>query len=184
MVLLDEPVLSEVVFTGAKNARSFTCGALSEKGDAARELDFARELVNAAVRGIPRSRLGNWTRDEQAALSGDYAPLLPTLRSLDVGTFFLDLCTPRAGDLDVLRSLPDDRRVGIGVVNQKRDEVEPVGDIVARVRRAIDVFGRDRILLTPDCGFATFADNPVTAPGLAEEKLRAIVRAAEILRGG
>ncbi|MET0849850.1 MAG: sulfurtransferase TusA family protein [Candidatus Rokuibacteriota bacterium] len=57
-------------------------------------------------------------------------------------------------------------------------------DIVARARRAIDVFGRDRILLTPDCGFATFADNPVTAPGLAEEKLRAIVRAAEILRGG
>jgi 5-methyltetrahydropteroyltriglutamate--homocysteine methyltransferase len=190
IVQLDEPVLSEVVFTGAKNARSFMCGALSEKGDAARELDFARELVNAAVRGIPRSRLalhvcrGNWTRDEQAALTGDYASLLPTLRSLDVGTFFLELCTPRAGDLGVLRSLPDHCRVGIGVVNQKRGEVESVEDIVARARRAIDVFGRDRILLTPDCGFATFADNPVTAPGLAEEKLRAIVRAAEILRGG
>jgi 5-methyltetrahydropteroyltriglutamate--homocysteine methyltransferase len=32
LVQLDEPVLSEVVFTGAKNARSFMCGALSEKG--------------------------------------------------------------------------------------------------------------------------------------------------------
>ena len=52
----------------------------------------------------------------------------------------------------------------------------------AHARRAPSL--RDRILLTPDCGFATFADNPVTAPGLAEENLRAIVRAAEILRGG
>src|SRR5207245_10124091 len=30
LVQLDEPVLSEVVFTGAKNTRSFMCGALSE----------------------------------------------------------------------------------------------------------------------------------------------------------
>src|SRR5687768_4330116 len=41
LVQLDEPVLAEVVFTGAKNARSFMCGALSEKGDASRELEFA-----------------------------------------------------------------------------------------------------------------------------------------------
>jgi 5-methyltetrahydropteroyltriglutamate--homocysteine methyltransferase len=30
MVQLDEPVLSEVVFTGAKTQHSFMCGALSE----------------------------------------------------------------------------------------------------------------------------------------------------------
>ena len=35
LVQLDEPVLTEVVFTGAKSSRSFMCGALSEKGDAA-----------------------------------------------------------------------------------------------------------------------------------------------------
>src|SRR6185503_1196891 len=99
LVQLDEPVLSEVVFTGAKNARSFMCGALSEKGDAAQELEFARTLVNAVVRGLPRSRLalhicrGNWTRDEQVALAGDYRPLLSTLQRLDVGTFFLEACT-------------------------------------------------------------------------------------------
>lgn len=31
LVQFDEPVLSEVVFTGAKSTRSFMCGALSEK---------------------------------------------------------------------------------------------------------------------------------------------------------
>jgi hypothetical protein len=32
-----------------------------------------------------------------------------------VGTLTLELRTPRAGELDVLAGLPDDRRVGVGV---------------------------------------------------------------------
>jgi 5-methyltetrahydropteroyltriglutamate--homocysteine methyltransferase len=190
LVQLDEPVLSEVVFTGAKNTRSFMCGALSEKGDAQKELEFARALINAAVNGLPRSRLalhvcrGNWTRDERVALAGDYRPLLPTLQALEVGTFLLELCTPRAGEMDVLRELPADCRVGIGVVNQKEDRAETVEEVVARARRAIDIFGPERVLLTPDCGFATFADNPITSPRIAEDKLRSIVHAAAVLRRG
>jgi hypothetical protein len=49
-------------------------------------------------------------------------------------------------------------------------------------RAAIRVFGRDRVLLTPDCGFATFADNPVSSSSTAESKLRTISQAAAILR--
>ena len=44
--------------------------------------------------------------------------------------------------------------------------------------------GVERVLLTPDCGFATFADSPVTSARAAEAKLRAIVEAAGILRKG
>ena len=190
LVQLDEPVLAEVVFTGAKNTRSFMCGALSEKGEAREELAFARTLINRVVAGLPRSRLGlhicrgNWTRDERAALAGDYRPLLSTLQSLDVGTFFLELCTSRAGEMDVLRDLPAECRVGVGVVNQKDDRVETVEEVVGRARRAIELFGAERVLLTPDCGFATFADNPITSARIAEEKLRVIARAAETLRRG
>jgi 5-methyltetrahydropteroyltriglutamate--homocysteine methyltransferase len=188
IVQLDEPVLSEVVFGAARSRRSFMCGALSERGDAERELAFARELVNAVTAGLPRERIalhmcrGNWSPDERVALAGDYAPLLPLFRALEVGTFFLELATPRAGDLAVLRGLPDDRRVGVGVVNQKLREVESAAEIEGRVRRAVDLLGKDRVLLTPDCGFATFADNPVTAATVAEAKLAAIVEAARGLR--
>jgi 5-methyltetrahydropteroyltriglutamate--homocysteine methyltransferase len=190
LVQLDEPVLAEVVFTGAKNTHSFMCGALSEKGDAARELDLARRLINQVVAGAPRERLalhvcrGNWTRDETAALAGDYRPLVPLLSSIDVGTLFLELCTPRAGELHVLADLPREIRVGVGVVNQKHEAIEPVERIADRARRAIELFGADRVLLTPDCGFATFADNPVASAGIAEAKLRAIVEAAELVRRG
>jgi 5-methyltetrahydropteroyltriglutamate--homocysteine methyltransferase len=190
LVQLDEPVLSEVVFSGTRNTRSFMCGALGEKGEAGDELAFARELLERTLAGLPRERLGvhvcrgNWTRDEGAALAGDYRPLVPLLASLPVGTLFLELATPRAGELDVLRDLPPAMRIGVGVVNQKHERVEPIDEIVARGRRAIELFGAERVLLTPDCGFATFADNPVASPRVAEEKLRGIVQAAAILRRG
>jgi 5-methyltetrahydropteroyltriglutamate--homocysteine methyltransferase len=190
IVQLDEPVLSEVVFTGAKNTRSFMCGALSEKKDAATELAFARDLINRVIDGLPRERValhmcrGNWTRDERAALAGDYRPLVPTLAEIRVGTYFLELCTPRAGEMDVLKDLPRDRRIGVGVVNQKHERVETAEEIVERGRRAIALFGADRVLLNADCGFATFADNPVASAKIAEEKLGSMARAAAILRKG
>jgi len=188
MVQFDEPVLSEVVFTAAKARRSFMCGALSEKGDTQAELAFARDLLNAVVKGFPRQRVGmhicrgNWTPDESTCLSGDYAALVPTLRQMDVGTYFLELCTPRAGEMELLRALPDDRRIGVGVVNQKHARVESVDAILAQAERAIDLFGAQRVLLNPDCGFATFADNPVASAALAQSKLEAIARAATVLR--
>jgi 5-methyltetrahydropteroyltriglutamate--homocysteine methyltransferase len=39
------------------------------------------------------------------------------------------------------------------------------------------------VLFTPDCGFATFADNPVASAKVAEEKLRAIVAVRDEIVG-
>jgi 5-methyltetrahydropteroyltriglutamate--homocysteine methyltransferase len=188
LVQFDEPVLTEVVFTGAQTQRSFMCGALSEKKPPAEELAFAIDLLNSVIDGLPAERValhicrGNWTRDERAALSGDYRPLLGLLKQVQVGTLFLELCTPRAGEMEVLRGLPHDRRIGVGVVNQKLERVETVEEIMAKAEKAIQLFGKDRVLLTPDCGFATFADNPITSAKVAEVKLRHIARARDRLR--
>ena len=188
LVQLDEPVLTEVVFSGSSNNRTFMCGALGEKRAAAEELALAESLINQVVADLPHERLalhicrGNWTPDESVALAGDYEPLLPLLKNIKVGTLMLELCTPRAGDEAVLRGLPDDRRIGIGVVNQKTQSLETVDQIVAKAEKAIRLFGAERLLLTPDCGFATFADNPIASATLAEHKLTAITQAATILR--
>ena len=74
---------------------------------------------------------------------------------------------------------PDDKRIGVGVVNPKSPIVEDDALLDARIHRAMNIFGESRILLTPDCGFATFADNPVSSAGIAEAKLRAIVQARD-----
>lgn len=189
VVQFDEPVLTEVVFSGAKAGRSFMCGALSDRRDDAHELAFAADLLARVVRGLPRERLalhvcrGNWSRDEANALAGDYRPLLPFLAEAPVGTLFLELCTPRAGEIDVLAELPRATRIGVGVVNQKRGDVEPVDAIARRIERAVRVFGEPRVLLTPDCGFATFADAPMAASAIAEAKLAAVAAAVRSVRG-
>lgn len=191
LVQFDEPVLSEVVFAREKagsGGRSFMCGALGEKKPVVEELAFARDLMNAVVAGFPMERTamhvcrGNWSPDESVALTGDYRALLPHFKQLNVGTFMLELATPRAGEIEVLSELPDDRRVGVGVVNQKLKQVESVDEVLERAERAIALFGADRVLLNPDCGFATFADNPLASSRIAEGKLKAIVAAATRLR--
>ena len=190
LVQLDEPVLTEVVFGSARRTRSFMCGALSERLEPELELEFAAALLNAVTAGLPEERLalhvcrGNWTRDESVALAGDYRPLLDLLSRVQVGVLFLELCTGRAGEAEVLQAIPDHKRIGAGVVNPKVDSVEPAADIRRRISRAVDLFGSERVLLTPDCGFATFADNPVASGRIAEAKLQAMVEVRDSLRAG
>jgi 5-methyltetrahydropteroyltriglutamate--homocysteine methyltransferase len=188
LVQLDEPVLTEVVFGRPTHNRSFMCGALSERRSASEELAFAADLLDRVAAGFPPQRLamhvcrGNWSRDEGVALSGDYGPLLPLLERTPFGTVFLELCTPRAGELEQLRSLPARCRIGVGAVNQKLDHIESEADILQRGEQAIALFGPERVLLNPDCGFATFADNPVASAEVAERKLASLVSAARELR--
>lgn len=188
LVQLDEPVLSEVVFGRSRENRSFMCGALGKRLETNVELSFAGDLLDAVAAGFPRERLamhvcrGNWTPDESVALAGDYGPLLPLLSRAPVGTLFLELCTPRAGDERVLASLPRDKRVGVGVVNQKHAEVESVAAICAKAEKLIALLGAERVLLNPDCGFATFATNPISSAAVAQAKLAAMAQAAQVLR--
>lgn len=118
------------------------------------------------------------------ALAGEWSPLLAFLGAAPVGTLLLEAATARAGELAPLRALPDHLRVGVGVVNQKLDAVEDQALVASRVRRAVDLLGRERALFTPDCGFATFADCPLASAEVAEAKLTVIARAVDALRGG
>ena len=188
LIQFDEPVLTDVVFTAAKAKPSFMCGALSESRGPDIELAFARDLINAVVDKFPRERFalhvcrGNWTPDETVALAGDYKPLVQTLAQMRVGAYLLEMCTPRAGELEILKALPNDAFVGVGVVNQKHGETESSAFVKDKIVQAVNAFGRDRVLLHPDCGFATFADNPICGTEGAEAKLAVIAAAARAVR--
>jgi 5-methyltetrahydropteroyltriglutamate--homocysteine methyltransferase len=75
--------------------------------------------------------------------------------------------------------LPEDAQIGVGVVNQTTQESEAVDEVSARIAYAISLFGRDQLLLHPNCGFAIVADNPICCTDTAEATLTAIARAAE-----
>ena len=187
IVQFDEPVLSEVVFADTRNrtgtGRSFMCGALGERLSAQEELAFASDLFAQLTAGLPLDRIGlhicrgNWSPDESVALSGSYIPLIEFLQQLPVGNLLLELCTPRAGELEVLADLPAGIRIGVGVVNQKHQQIESIEQIRSQIERAIAIFGIERVMLTPDCGFATFADNPIASTQVAINKLKAIHQA-------
>lgn len=189
LVQFDEPVLTEVLYgEGGAGGRTFMCGALGERQDTEEELDFAQGLLQDVTAGFPTERLavhvcrGNWTTDETKALSGDYRPLIPMLSSLNVGTLMLELATPRAGELSALAGLREDQRIGVGVLNQKNAGTDTLDDVVARAEHAIEMLGRDRVLLNTDCGFATFADNPIVTAEVAERQLALLTQARDLLR--
>lgn len=189
LVQIDEPVLTEVVFAPPKKRRSFMCGALSERKPKNEELEFAQSILIRTLQGFPRERLamhvcrGNWSRDESVALSGDYEPLVELLGKIPVGMLLLEFSTPRAGEMRVLKALPKEVRLGLGLANPKTMEIENESFIMERAEEAFELFGRERIAaIHPDCGFATFADNPVSSLAVASRKLEALVKAAEKLR--
>ncbi|MDZ4833752.1 MAG: 5-methyltetrahydropteroyltriglutamate--homocysteine methyltransferase [Candidatus Melainabacteria bacterium] len=190
LVQLDEPILTEVVFGAPQHQRTFMCGALSERGETGEELQFATELLNRVTDGFPRERLamhvcrGNWSPDESVALTGGYELLLPVFQKIKFGTLFLEMCTPRAGEMEILKELPNNVRIGVGVVNPKDTNVESIESVYDKAMRAASLVGLDRVLLNPDCGFATFADNPVTDAETACRKLAVIVEAARRLKHG
>ncbi len=197
-IQLDEPVLTELVFTQGMT-RTFMCAALAARKDPAEELELAVELINRVVAGLDgpvaggpvaggpvaggvRTGLhvcrGNWSQDEATLLRGSYRPLVPYLERIQVTQLVLEYATERAGELVVVEG----KELGLGVVNPRTHALESPEAIVHRVREAMRHYPASHIFLNPDCGFGTFASRPMNTPDIAAKKLAAMVRAAELLR--
>ncbi len=125
---------------------------------------------------------GNWSRREDVLLTGDYAKLLPCFEAMEVDQLVLEYATPRAGDIEVVGHALNDREIGLGVVNPRTDDPEPVEDIVRQVERALEFWRPEQILLNPDCGFGCFANRCVNEAENAGRKLDAMVAASRVLR--
>jgi 5-methyltetrahydropteroyltriglutamate--homocysteine methyltransferase len=193
VIQLDEPVLTEVVFTEGK-PRSFMCAALSERKDPKEELEFAGSLIRQIMEHINRAKTvaslhvcrGNWSKNESTLLTGPYTPLLDLFARVGADLLTLEFSTPRAGELSSLLADPrlvEHTALGLGVINPRTDETEELDPIVARVQEAMTYLPKDRIWLNPDCGFATFSNSPVNVLETISGKIRSLTEAATILRG-
>jgi 5-methyltetrahydropteroyltriglutamate--homocysteine methyltransferase len=125
---------------------------------------------------------GNWSRQETVLLQGAYDPLIPYFSRMQVQQLVLEYATERAGSVEVLRDLPAETEIGLGVCNPRSAEIESADFIVRKVKTLLQYRRPEQIYLNPDCGFGTFAERPVNTADLAAEKLRAIHQAAEVLR--
>ena len=192
VIQFDEPVLTEVVFSEGKT-RSFMCAALSEKKDPTEELKFATKLIKSVIDYAKEKEIlvslhvcrGNWSRDESILLTGPYTPLLPLFEETLPNILTLEFSTPRAGEISSLFSstlIRDNCILGLGVMNPRTDDIEPLEDILNRVEEVMQYIPKERIWLNPDCGFATFANRPVSTMEIIDKKLARLNEAKNTLR--
>jgi 5-methyltetrahydropteroyltriglutamate--homocysteine methyltransferase len=95
--------------------------------------------------------------------------------------FLLEYDTPRAGDFRPLRFVPKTKGVVLGLVSSKTPELERLDAVRRRVDEASEFIDRDRLAISPQCGFAsTVAGNPLTEQD-ERSKLLLVVRAAKAI---
>ena len=194
IIQIDEPILSEVVFTRKKGDNSFYWGALSEKIKVDRELKFVNELLapvfaelrkHENVLGAMHVCRGNWTCDETVLLEGAYDRLGQFFDSLDVDMLALEFSTSRAGEVKQLFSnnfLDKKIMLGFGCLNPRNTIVETPEQIVKATEKVLDFLPPEKIWLNPDCGFATFSKRPLNSYEIIKQKMSSMVEASHILR--
>jgi 5-methyltetrahydropteroyltriglutamate--homocysteine methyltransferase len=188
-VQFDEPVLTDVVFNAGVKERTFMCASMAaSSGDPSKELIFATRMMNSITEGVEGVRTGvhicrgNWSRKDEVLLKGSYEQLVPTMMGMQIDQLVLEYATPRAGELAAFAYYPNQKEIGLGVVNPRTDQIEPAGSIVERVNEALQYFTPEQVYLNPDCGFGTFAERPMNPAEVAAQKMRVIAEAAQQLR--
>ncbi len=150
------------------------------------EMSLAAAKINEVIQGVGGVQIAlhvcrrNWGRKGWGARGG-YEPILDTMKRISVDQYVIEFAIPDAGDVAVLKELPEDALIGLGSVECRLEHIDTPDEIVARVEEAMKYVEPERLSLNPDCGFA---------PGKASEipleeaysKLRNEAQAARILR--
>ena len=76
-------------------------------------------------------------------------------RMSNIDVFLLEYEDEQSGTFEPLAQMPDDKIVILGLVSSKRDEVEPVDMLTARIDQAARYVDRERLGLSTQCGFAS-----------------------------
>jgi 5-methyltetrahydropteroyltriglutamate--homocysteine methyltransferase len=154
--------------------------------DPDREADYCVGLLNDIFAGVEGVTLAiHLCRRNKARAGwvgeGGYGPIIDTLKRLHVNQYVMEFTIPAAGDLDVLKELPEETTVGLGCVDCRGEHIDTPDEIVTRVEQALQYLPPERIVLNPDCGFApgNAADIPIDE---AYAKLSNEAEAAAILR--
>jgi methionine synthase II (cobalamin-independent) len=163
--------------------------ALAARGDDWRALiDRYIDVTNRATRGIPGLHIGmhlcRGNRGGRWHAQGSYDAVAEKLFDrLDIGFFFLEYDSPRAGDFSALRFVPKNKSIVLGLVSTKTPAMEDLDDLRRRVDDAGRIVDLDRLAVSPQCGFASVeTGNPIT-PQAQEKKLRLVVDLARSVWG-
>jgi 5-methyltetrahydropteroyltriglutamate--homocysteine methyltransferase len=113
---------------------------------------------------------------QRDVFEGKTREMMPLFRESPADVILLESTSHEFGDLDAYREFPDDKVLGLGVVDAKNTQVESPEQIAQRIRERLEVVPPDRLLITPDCGLGYFSRT------VAYAKLRAMGQARDLVR--
>ncbi len=141
--------------------------------------EWAVEAFNRTVDGVDAEIslhicYGNYRL--QRLFVGEYADLFPAVLDANAHRILLEFGRLGHDMLELFQKYATDMELGVGVVDVKSPEVEPVETIAERMRTALRYVPANKVWFTPDCGMK-FARRDA-----AFGKLRALVAAADQVR--
>ncbi len=153
--------------------------------DRDRELEMAVTGLNLVVEGIEgittALHVCRGHRARMHVTQGGFDPLMSHLYGAQVDVLALELAAEDAGTVEVLKGFPEDKTLGLGVIDVLSPEVDPPEVLVSRADAALRYLDPERLILNPDCGFAPAHDNPISLDE-AYLKLKSVSAAARQLR--
>ena len=176
--------IHELVEAGCEHIQLEDLGAWIPNLSGEKDFAWVKSVVERTLDGIPSHVstswhfcLGNvWGNPMKGMTAGGYPKILPRYFDVKVGQFVLDFACREMGGIEVLRDLPAAKTVAVGVIDVRSLQVESPEQVAERVRKVLKVIAPDRVTLTTDCGM-----KQLPRP-CAFEKLRSLVRGAEIVR--
>ena len=176
-IQLDEPLL-------ARLADPDTYG-YDDVADLEAAVELSVETVNEATAGLDdvfiTVHLCHAHGDEYRVTSGTEKLMTSAVQRMEVDRFAMEFNSPAAQGLQSLKEFPDDKLLGLGVIEPKKPEVESPETVVQRAEKALEFVDKERLTLNPDCGFATSVHRPGNLDD-AYFKLASMCRGAEMLR--
>ena len=123
------------------------------------EMDLAADKINEMLDGIDKVQTAlhlcrrNWGRRGWGA-EGGYEPIVETMKKINVDQYVMEFSIPVAGDVAILKELPDDKLIGLGAVECRFEKIDTRDEILARVEEAMKHVDAERLSINPDCGFS------------------------------
>lgn len=145
------------------------------------EASWAASALNRVLDGLQTTKavhlcFGNY--GGQTIQSGVWKDLLPYLNAVRCDCFLLEFARRGYSELDALRDLDADRKLGIGVIDIKDNEVESPDTVASRMDQAASTLGVERIqFVNPDCGLWMLPRS------VADRKIQALVAGRNLFAG-
>lgn len=90
------------------------------------------------------------------ACKGGYDFVAQTLFAKeDVEAFYLEFDDERSGGFEPLASVPEGKKVVLGLITSKRPDLEDKDTVIQRIREAAKYVPLENLYLSPQCGFAS-----------------------------